>query len=102
MVSLKVILCERIETFIVFEAYFFCLLTQCACYTTFIKCVQGTHVKCNLSSHLSDDMFSVLGTQQQLPKFVTTVSRHGNTFMGDGITANIGAPLRNGNCLFKQ
>ena len=72
-------------------------------YTTFIKCVQVTHVKCNMSGHLSDEMFSVSGTQQQLSKFVTTINGDGNTFMGDGITANTGAPPpRNGNYLFKQ
>ena len=71
-------------------------------YTTFIKCVQVTHVKCNMSSHLSDEMFSVSGTQQQLSKFVTTINGHGNSFMGDRITANIATPLRNGNYLFNQ
>ena len=61
--------------------------------------------KCIMSSHLSDkcSLFSVLGTQQQLSKFVTTINGDGNTFMGDGITANTGAPPpRNGNYLFKQ
>ena len=57
MVCLKVILCERIETFIVFEAYFFYLLTQYACYTMFIKCVQGTQLLniIIMSGHLSDE-----------------------------------------------
>ncbi|KAM7433352.1 hypothetical protein ABFA07_016382 [Porites harrisoni] len=36
------------------------------------------------------------GTQQQLSKFVTAINGNGNTFVGDGITANIGAPPRNG------
>ena len=58
--------------------------------------------KCNMSSHLSDEMFSVLGTQQQLSKFVTAINGNGNTFVGDGITANIGAPPRNGNYLLKK
>ena len=52
--------------------------------------------KCNMSSHLSDEMFSVLGTQRELSKFTSTINGHGNTFVGDGITANIGASPRNG------
>ena len=56
-----------------------------------------------MSSHLSDEMFSVLGTQQKLSKFVTTINGDGNTFMGDGITANTGVPPpRNGNYLLKK
>ena len=55
-----------------------------------------------MSSHLCDEMFSVLGTQGQLSKFATTINGNGNTFMGDGITANIGAPPTNGNYLLKK
>ena len=52
--------------------------------------------KCNMSSHLFDEMFSVLGTQRDLSKFTSTINGHGNTFVGDGITTNIGASPRNG------
>ena len=56
-----------------------------------------------MSSHVSDEMFSVLGTQQQLSKFVTTINGDGNTFMGDDITANIGVPPpRNGNYVLNE
>ena len=66
-------------------------------YTHLLNAFKRPIYKCIMSSHVSDEMFSVLGTQQQLSKFVTTINGDGNTFMGDGITANIGAPPRNGN-----
>ena len=78
-------------------------MTQCVCIPHLLNASKQPIYKCIMSSHLSDEMFSVLGTQQQLSKFVTTINGDGNTFMGDGITANTGAPPpRNGNYLFNQ
>ena len=78
-------------------------MTQCVRIPHLLNAFKRPIYKCIMSSHLSDEMFSVLGTQQQLSKFVTTINGDGNTFMGDGITVNTGAPLpRNGNYLCKQ
>ena len=103
MVSLKVILCERIETSIVCKAYVFNLImTQCVRIPRLLNVSKQPMYKCNMSSHSCDEMFSVLGTQRQLSKFATTINGNGKTFMGDGITANIGAPPTNGNYLLKK
>ena len=72
-------------------------------YTHLLNAFKRPIYKCIMSSHVSDEMFSVLGTQQQLSKFVTTINGDGNTFMGDGITANIGVPPpRNGNYVLNE
>ena len=98
MVRLNVKQCERIETSFDCKAYFFNLIMkQCVRIPPLLNVSKEPMYKCNTSSHLSDEMFSVLGTQRQLSKFATTINGDGNTFMGDGITANIGAPPRNGN-----
>ena len=104
MVRLNVKQCERIETSIVCKAYFFnVIMKQCVRIPRLLNVSKQPMYKCNMSSHLCDEMFSVLGTQRQLSKFATTINGNGNTFMGDGITANTGAPLpRNGNYLFNQ
>ena len=104
MVRLKVIWCERIETSIVFRAYVFNLImTQCVRIPCLLNVSKQPMYKCNMSSHLCNEMFSVLGTQRQLSKFATTIKGNGNTFMGVGITANIGAPPPiNGNYLLKK
>ena len=77
-------------------------MKQCVRKARLLNVSKEPMYKCNMSSHLSDEMFSVLGTQRELSKFRTTINGHGNTFVGDGITANIGAPPRNGNYLFKK
>ena len=77
-------------------------MKQCVRIARLLNVSKEPMYKCNMSSHLSDEMFSVLGTQRELSKFRTTINGHGNTFVGDGITANIGAPPRNGNYLFKK
>ena len=77
-------------------------MTQCVRIPRLLNVSKQPMYKCNMSSHLCDEMFSVLGTQRQLSKFATTINGNGNTFIGDGITANIGAPPRNGNYLLKK
>ena len=77
-------------------------MKQCVRIPRLLNVSKQPMYKCNMSSHLCDEMFSVLGTQRQLSKFATTINGNGNTFMGDGITANIGAPPRNGNYLLKK
>ena len=62
----------------------------------------ATETDCWVLKFVLSEMFSVLGTQRDLSKFTSTINGHGNTFVGDGITANIGAPPRNGNYLLKK
>ena len=52
-------------------------------------------------SHLSHEVFSVLGTPGQLPKYDITISGNPrNMMIGDNNTLNEEAPPRNGNYLF--
>ena len=54
-------------------------------------------------SHLSHEVFSVLGTPGQLPKYDVTIRGNpDNMMIGDENKLIAGAPPRNGNYLFKK
>ena len=59
--------------------------------------------KCSMSSHLSHEVFFVVGTPGQLPKYRVTIIGHPrNVMIGDHNTLDTRAPPRNGNYLFTK